>query len=246
MKVNFYGININLLNTEEILSEFKKCFTTNGLKSIFFLNAHYYNLSCKDKEYKEVLNNSNFVLNDGIGVKIGLKLINIAEKENMNGTDLIPKMLGKCEQLKKNVFLLGGKDGVAEKAKLNINTNMSKLNIVGCRSGFFNKNEENEIINEIIKSNTDVLIIGMGAPIQEKWVNDNREKLKGVSVVIAGGAILDFIAGEFSRAPIFMRKYGLEWLFRLINEPRRLFGRYIIGNIKFLINIIIRYRKYKV
>lgn len=236
-KINFYGINLSLIDTSEMLELCGHTFEANKTKTMFFLNAHYYNIACKDKEYKKILNKCDLLLNDGIGVKLGLKLKGLKEKENMNGTDLIPKIIEISSKNNKNIYLLGGTEDVAEKAGEKIKEKYENINIVGYHSGFFNKAEERKIINEIIDNDTDVLIVGMGAPLQEKWVYDNLEKLQSVNIIVAGGAILDFISERVTRAPIWVRKLNMEWVYRLLLEPKRLFNRYVIGNFKFFINI---------
>ncbi|MCD2502354.1 WecB/TagA/CpsF family glycosyltransferase [Clostridium sp. NSJ-145] len=238
-KTNFYGINIDILNTNEVLTLCNQYYYENEerAKTILFLNAHYYNLSVKDLEYKKILNESDLVLNDGIGVKLGLKFKKISEKENMNGTDLIPKIIEIAIKNNKGIYLLGGEQGISTKAKENLQKKYSDIIISGERNGFINKEENKFIIDDINTSKAELLIIGMGAPLQEKWINENKEKLKNVKIIIAGGAILDFLSGKVSRAPMFLRKLKLEWLYRLYLEPRRLFKRYVIGNVMFFINI---------
>lgn len=236
-KINFYGINIDILNTKEVLTLCRKFFCDNKAKTILFLNAHYYNLSVKDLEYKNILNSSDLVLNDGIGVKLGLKFKGINEKENMNGTDLIPRIIELAVDKRKGIYLLGGEQGTSIKAKENLKKRYRDIIISGDRNGFINKDENKNVIEDINNSKAELLIIGMGAPLQEKWINDNKEKLENIKIIIAGGAILDFISGKVSRAPVFLRKIKLEWLYRLLLEPKRLFKRYVIGNILFFINI---------
>lgn len=234
-KVNFYGVNLNLIDTSEMLKKCEYALKENSTKTVFFLNAHYFNIACKDKEYKEVLNKCDLLLNDGIGIRLGLKFKGLSEKENMNGTDLIPKII--ADLYNKNVYLLGGAEGVAEKATEKIKENLVDVNVVGWNNGFFDKEEEEKIINEIVNKNVEVLIVGMGAPLQEKWIYNNLDKLNGVKLVVAGGAILDFISGKVSRAPRWVRKLNMEWFYRLLLEPKRLFERYVIGNFRFFINI---------
>lgn len=236
-KVNFYGVNLNLIDTSEMLEIWGDAFEEDKTKTMFFLNAHYYNIACKDKEYKKILNKCDLLLNDGIGVRLGLKFKGLKEKENMNGTDLIPKIIEISSKNNKNIYLLGGIEDVAEKAGEKIKAKCENVNIVGYHSGFFDKDEEVKIIKEIVNNDTDILIVGMGAPLQEKWIYNNLDKLQGVKLVVAGGAILDFISERVSRAPVWVRKLNMEWVYRLLLEPKRLFERYVIGNFKFFINI---------
>ena len=151
----------------------------------------------------------------------------------MNGTDFIPKLLTLARDLNKNVYLLGGEEGVAEKAKQNLEWKIPGIKVVGTRNGYFDFDDDNEIVKDIVNKNTDLLIVGMGVPRQELWLTKNKEKLDGVKISVAGGAILDFISENVKRAPKWMRKSGTEWVFRLVQEPVRLFKRYFIGIPKF-------------
>lgn len=236
-KVNFYGVNLNLIDTKELLESCEGFLEQSGTKTVFFLNAHYYNIACKDKQYKNLLNKCDLLLNDGIGIRLGLKLKGLKEKENMNGTDLIPKIIELSANNNSNMYLLGGVEGVAKKASEKIKEKWKNAKIAGEHSGFFDKEEEEEIINEIVNNKIDVLIVGMGAPLQEKWIYDNWDKLQSVKIIVAGGAILDFISEKVTRAPMWVRKLNMEWVYRLLLEPKRLFDRYVIGNFKFFINI---------
>lgn len=232
MKVKFTNVDINLINKKEAMDICRGYFNSSNVNTIYFLNAHCYNVSRKNEKYKIALNNASLLLNDGIGVKLGLAINGLREKENMNGTDLIPEIVKLATDNGKKLYLLGGKPGIAKLAKKNLLERYAGCEIVGVNDGYFT--DSNEIVNDIINKKADILIVGMGVPLQEVWIDENKEKLKGVQLIIAGGAILDFISGNVKRAPICIRKLKLEWIYRLIQEPKRLFKRYIIGNFKFL------------
>jgi N-acetylglucosaminyldiphosphoundecaprenol N-acetyl-beta-D-mannosaminyltransferase len=205
--------------------------------SIFFVNAHCFNIAQENKEYLSTLNHSELVLNDGIGIDIACKLENIQNTENLNGTDLIPKVLEIASDNNYRVYLLGTKHDIIEKAVENIKKTWPKIQIAGYHSGFFTTEEELGIINDINSKKTDILLVGMGVPIQELWINKNRNKLNSVKIFIAGGAIIDFLSGYIKRAPVLWRKCRLEWMYRLIQEPKRLFKRYVFGNFLFMFYI---------
>jgi N-acetylglucosaminyldiphosphoundecaprenol N-acetyl-beta-D-mannosaminyltransferase len=159
-------------------------------------------------------------------------------EENMNGTDFIPKVVNYCQLNDVKVFLLGGKPGIAETAAQNWASEFPGLRICGTCSGYFSDNDQ--VIQQISDSGAQVLIVGMGVPKQEVWLHENRMALSTVKVALAGGAILDFTANKFPRAPKFMQKTGLEWIYRLYREPRRLAKRYIVGNAVFLHHIFMK------
>jgi len=229
LKTRYYNINIDVLDTPETLS---KCYMYLGSVSnhlVFFINAHCFNIAQKNIEYRDTLNRSDILLNDGIGIKLGAYKIGIHLKENMNGTDFIPKLLEFARDYGKNIFLLGGRDGIADSAAKKIQLEFPGISIVGSRNGYFEFENDQVVIDEIIQMKTEILIVGMGVPRQELWLSRNKEKLTGVKISVAGGAILDFLSQNVVRAPGWMQKIGIEWVFRLIQEPRRLFKRYFIG-----------------
>lgn len=241
IKTKLYNVNIDLVNSHDVLNLCKNMLMYDKFNSIFFVNAHCFNIAQNNMQYINAINNADLLLNDGIGIELACRMNGIRVLENMNGTDFIPKVLNLASCMNKKVYLFGAKESVVEKAKSNIENKLININIVGVHSGYFDDIEEKKIINEINDKKVDILILGMGVPIQEIWATENKSKLRTVKICIAGGAIIDFISGNVKRAPLIMRKLKLEWLYRLINEPKRLWKRYIIGNFLFIYYII----KYK-
>lgn len=233
-KTEFYNIGINITDKKNVMNICNRFFLSDKTRTVFFLNAHCFNIAQKNQKYRNALNNSDLVLNDGIGIKLGSYLAGIKIRENLNGTDLIPEILSLAANNRKKVFFLGGKEGVAEKASQTIKDRIPEMQIAGCLSGYFSKKEEQEVIEKVNSSEAELLVLGMGVPKQELWASRNRDKLENIKIIIAGGAILDFLSGRIRRAPLWMRKMNMEWVFRLINEPGRLWKRYIIGNILFV------------
>lgn len=239
MKKNFLGLDIDILDKYEALNRCHEFFKSNNYNGICFINSHCYNVSRKNYIYRNAIKGNNLILNDGIGMKIGMRLFNIHEKENMNGTDFIPEVINLAVNLNKNIYLLGGKPGVVDDVEKNLKKTFINCNIVGKYHGYFNKEEGKKIINDINSKKVELLIVGMGVPIQEIWLAENNKFFETVRIGIAGGAILDFLSGRISRAPKIMRVLKLEWLYRLILEPKRLWKRYLIGNIQFIYYMII-------
>ena len=241
MKLNstdFYHLRINNMDTGAVLDFIDTQIDADHTqaKSIFFLNSHYFNLSLKSTPYQQALSDADLVLNDGMGVKIASILQGIDLKENMNGTDLIPKILDGCQRRGVKVFLLGGKAGIAEKASEALKVKFPQLDVCGTHSGYFSEDEP--IIEQINASEAELLVLGMGAPKQEIWLQENRAALQTVKIAVAGGAILDFAAGIFPRAPRFIQVIGFEWFWRMSMEPARLAKRYFFGNVAFLSHVI--------
>ncbi len=233
----YYNIPVDILDTPETIAKCSDYCNSNDNHLIFFINAHCFNIAQQHPGYKNALEKANLVLNDGIGIKLGALIAGIHIKENMNGTDLIPKIIEWGAKNHKNLYLLGGEENIASIAKKNLEDRIHGLNIAGIRNGFFDFNNDREIIDDIISKKTDILIVGMGVPRQELWLVKNKDKLHGVQISVAGGAILDFLAQKVKRAPVWMQKAGIEWVFRLMQEPLRLFKRYFIGIPVFFFNI---------
>lgn len=230
-------LRVNNIDTPTGLAYVGECVREPFTKthSLFFLNAHCFNVSLDDSAYLHALTNSDLLLNDGAGIKIASKLNAIALRENMNGTDFIPKIIEHSGVVNARVFILGARPGIADKAATTWKERYKNIDICGVQSGFFD--DVDVVIQNIIDVKTDILIIGMGVPIQEIWLEKHRHQLHGVKLAVAGGAILDFTAGEFKRAPEWVQKIGMEWLYRLLQEPTRLFKRYIFGNVRFLAHV---------
>ncbi|MCM3729101.1 WecB/TagA/CpsF family glycosyltransferase [Neobacillus cucumis] len=229
------NVKVNLTDEKELLPILHDRLVNKEKTKVFFLNAHCYNIAQKDEKYRANLNKADFVLNDGIGVDIGAKIFNFKFKENLNGTDLTPKILEVCAELSLRVFLLGGKPGVAEKASENMRKKIPFLNIVGTLDGYFK--ESTDVVSIINKTNPDVIICALGVPYQENWISDNFNKING-TMFLAVGAFLDFASNNITRAPKVFRKLKSEWIYRLLLEPKRMWKRYLIGNFTFIYYIL--------
>ena len=197
-----------------------------------FINAHCLNIAYKNREYKKVLNSCSAVFADGIGAKIGAKMLGYEVEENVNGTDMFPLLAQKPYR----IYLLGGAPGVAAKALENARALNGKAEFVGCADGFFCDKSEKAVFAEIKALQPDIVLVAMGVPKQEMWINEHLHDLPGC-VAIGVGGLLDFVSERISRAPLWMRKCNIEWCYRLYNEPIRLFKRYIIGNPLFILRV---------
>lgn len=201
-----------------------------------------------DYEFHRIYEDADLILADGVPVIWASKFLKKTLKEKVSGSDLFPLL---CEHASKKgykVFFLGGLEGVAEKAKEELQRKYINLNVVGtyCPPFGFEKNEEenNKIIKILNDVKPDILFVGVGAPKQEKWIYNNRDQYK-VPVSLGIGASFDFIAKTTKRAPVWMQKVGLEWFYRFLQEPKRMFKRYFIDDSKFIILLIKEMRKIK-
>ncbi len=241
MKVPFYNLAVDNLDSAGFFASLAQRLESDEQVVVNFLNAHCFNVAQKNEAYRRALLAGTFLLNDGIGVEIGAGLLGFRFRENLNGTDLIPRLLALCEERGLPVFLLGAKPEVISVARDNLQKSFPRLVIAGVADGFFK--DHGEMVRTITDSGARVLVTGMGVPYQELWVEQHRREMPSVRVLVSGGAVFDFLSGTVSRAPVWVRNVKLEWCYRLMQEPRRLFRRYVIGNFVFLYHILrLRFR----
>ncbi|HLG25729.1 MAG TPA: WecB/TagA/CpsF family glycosyltransferase [Candidatus Gracilibacteria bacterium] len=193
----------------------------------------------KNPPFQKVLNETDLNIPDGTGVIMAAKFLKKPLKGRVTGTDIMKKL---CEKFthETKVFLLGGSDGIAEKTKEVLRHGNPHLNIVGTHAGSPSHEEEQQIRKKINDSGANVLFIAFGAPNQELWLHRTLPHLPHVRLAMGVGGAFNFIAGVRKRAPVWMQKIGLEWFFRLIQEPRRIkriFNATIKFPIVFLLNI---------
>ena len=198
---------------------------------IGYVNADCLNKLKDSDKYRKNLAKFNLVLPDGVGLKWALKLKGILPGDNINGTDFSPKILELAAQENWSVFFLGGEGDISKNALAKFKNVYPNLNVAGSHHGFFN--EDKLVIDYINKSKVQILFVGFGSPLQEQWVVDNYKYLS-VNIVICVGGMFDFYAGKVQRAPLLIRQVGFEWLYRLYQEPKRLWNRYIVGNANFI------------
>ena len=200
---------------------------------VSFVNADCANLAYRDAEYLRVVNGSALVLADGIGMKLAGHLLGQELKQNVNGTDLFPRLCAALAGAKTRVFLLGARPEVVAGVRAWIEQQHPALIVCGSRDGYFSPAEEPQVIADIATSRADLLLVALGAPRQEKWIARNLGQT-GVKVALGVGGLFDFYSGRIPRAPLWLRELGCEWVYRLYQEPRRMWRRYLIGNLLFL------------
>lgn len=202
---------------------------------------HIINLQT-DPDFQTIYDNADLILADGMPLIWASKFLGSPLKQRIAGSDLMPALCHTAAQKGYKVFLLGGRPNAAIKAKAILETNNPGLNICGTYCppfGFENDNIENQkIIEEVSKCKPDLLFVGLGSPKQEKWIYNNLNAIN-VPVSIGIGVTIEFISGDVVRAPVWMQTSGLEWVWRLAMEPRRLWKRYLLKDMKFF-KIIVR------
>jgi alpha-1,3-mannosyltransferase len=232
-------VDVAVLEKEQALSLVVAAVATKQPYMIFFANAHTINTARQIDGFSRALQRA-LVLNDGIGVDLASRwLYRRPFPTNLAGTDFVPELLDRFPGGTR-LFLLGASPGVADRAALAIRAQHRHIEVVGTQHGFFAKEDEAGVLDRIAASGAQFVLVAMGHPRQETWVAQNIDRLP--ATVMCVGALLDFFAG-MPRAPLWVRQLRMEWIFRLLKEPRRLARRYVIGNATFLASIFVSDRR---
>jgi N-acetylglucosaminyldiphosphoundecaprenol N-acetyl-beta-D-mannosaminyltransferase len=235
-KINICGIYIDNVSMHEVITLTESLIKEDKNSYIVTPNIDHIVRLQKDAEFRQVYKEASLVLTDGMPLVWGSKLLGTPLKEKVSGSDLFPNLCKLASERGYKVFFLGGRMGAALKASEVLKLQYSNIQIVGNYAppfGFENDEEENNrIVKMIIESKPHILFVGLGAPKQEIWIYRNKNKYN-VPVSIGIGASLDFVSGVVKRAPLWMQKVGLEWFWRLKTEPKRLWKRYLIDDMKF-------------
>jgi len=239
-KIDILGVKIDRLTFEEASDKFKSFFSYDGCSSVVTPNSEMIYYAQKHLPLMHSLNSSDLSIPDGIGVVYASRILGSPLPERVTGFDLLEQSLQWLAENKKTVFLLGGRKdaanygrravrhlfrnnpySVAELAAESMIKRHPDLIISGTHHGYFSKEEENELIDLINKSNPDLLCVGLGSPKQEVFLHENKHNLNAKAAICVGGCY-DIWAGLYNRASLFWQEKGLEWLFRLFQQPERL------------------------
>lgn len=220
-KVEILGIKIDNVDMDEAAGILSGFLHGNTYSKVFTPNSEILLEAVRDREFEGILNSGQLVVPDGIGVVVASKFYGTPLKERVAGMDLMMRLMNIADSQGRSIYLLGGREGVAEEAAIKLTEEYGGLKIAGTRNGYFDSDEEESIINQINSSNADILLAALGAPKQERFICKHSDRLK-VKIAMGVGGSLDVLAGKVKRAPVFYQKAGLEWLYRLIKEPRRI------------------------
>ena len=190
-------------------------------------------MSISEPKFFNQLTKADALFADGSGMRLAAKKAGFQLNGNNNGTDMLPHLCKSFVESKQSLYFFGAKPGIAEKAANTLRAKYSGLNIVGTEHGYNENKTSEQIIEAINNSGCDVLLVAMGSPVQEKWLLEHKDKLHCKTALAVGG-LFDFYSGNISRSPMWLREIGMEWIWRLMQEPRNKFNRYVIGNPLFL------------
>ncbi|GAB76707.1 WecB/TagA/CpsF family glycosyltransferase [Austwickia chelonae] len=238
-QVNLFDVSIANTTMEEALSQVitraREEPRTGQADLVYFVNPGCLNIAVTDRSYRMVLHRASLILPDGIGLKVASRMKGIALRENVNGTDMFPRLCKAAADEGIPIFLLGARPGVAETAARAVQHAYPGLRIVGTHHGYISSHDD-EVVDLVNRSGARLLLVAMGVPQQEMWCDRMRPRLDP-GVIMGVGGLFDFYSGRIPRAPLWVRELGMEWVWRLKQEPRRMWRRYVIGNPLFLFRV---------
>jgi len=240
--VNLLGRRITFMTVSDIIDTINTACVKKKKIVIANYNVHSFNLSMQIPWFYSFLQNSEVAHCDSVGILKATKWmgLELPLQYRASYTLLMPKLLEHCSQQELSIFLLGAKSEHSDAAIERLQAQHPTLVVKG-HHGYFDMQDtdrNNEVIQQINQAKTKILIVGMGMPIQENWIRINRERIDA-NIIMAGGAVIDRLAGAVPDCPAFLSNIGLEWLYRLCREPKRLATRYLIGNLAFILHIIL-------
>jgi N-acetylglucosaminyldiphosphoundecaprenol N-acetyl-beta-D-mannosaminyltransferase len=229
------SLNISLGTYGEFLKEFLLLAQKRISSYVCVANVHMLIEAYKDKTFQTAINSADIVTPDGMPLAKGLEILYGIKQDRVAGMDILPDLLKSSEEQNLSVYFYGGTQAILDLTKKFCDKNFPKLSIAGMYSPPFKeltKDENTNIIEQINHAQPHFVFVALGCPKQEKWMNGMKGKINACMLGIGGA--LPVMAGLQKRAPLWMQKYSLEWLFRLFQEPGRLFKRYFITNSLFL------------
>lgn len=240
-RVEVLGVGVDPLTVEELHAEIGRMVRDGRHGLVLNANVHCLNLAYRDPALRGLLNGAEVVFCDGAGVMLAARLLGRRIPERITYADWAWQLAAYAAAEGFSLYFLGARPGVAEKAAQKLKERYPDLKVSGIRHGHFDHaagSPENEaVIREINAAAPDILLVGFGMPLQERWLMENWHRVDA-RVALTGGAVFDYVSGELRRGPRFLTDNGFEWLARLLVEPGRLWRRYVIGNPVFLLRVL--------
>ncbi|MED4046588.1 WecB/TagA/CpsF family glycosyltransferase [Priestia aryabhattai] len=234
---SLFGYDFECSSMDEMVLKIKKLIQTDKKIHLHTVNVDHIVLAYKDILFEKVIREADLVVADGMPIVWLSKLKKKNIPERITGIDLSKELCAKSSSYNFKLYFLGAGKGVGEKAKKNLEAMYPGVQIVGhyspSREEINNEQSSKQIIKQINNSGANILLVALGAPKQEFWISQYKEELN-TNLNIGVGATLDFMANTVNRAPVWMQKSGLEWFYRLIQEPKRMINRYLVQDSIFI------------
>ncbi|RYH76191.1 glycosyltransferase [Flavobacteriaceae bacterium 144Ye] len=233
-RYNILNTNIDNLSMQETLAKIKKSINQKSQIHHVVVNAGKIVAMQSDQQLRQSVNESDLINADGQAVVWASKFLGKPIKERVAGIDLMVNLVHLAYKNKYKIFFFGAKEDVVKKVVDTYSTQYSPNIIAGYRNGYFKKGEEKTIAQQISDSGANILFVAISSPTKENFLYENKKALKNVNFIMGVGGSFDVVSGKVKRAPLWMQKAGLEWFYRFIQEPKRMWKRYLIGNSKFI------------
>lgn len=224
---------VNAISLDETVDEIEKIIARGVPTQHVVINASKVNLMEGDPELASIVNECPLINADGASIVWAAKKLGVPLRERVTGIDLFQRLVGLASEKGYRIYLFGAKEEVVTKVKAIFEDMYPGIQIVGYRNGYFTEADEPQIVSDMAASGADMMFVAFSSPKKEYWVHKYIDQI-GIPFVMGVGGSFDVVAGVTDRAPTWMQEHGLEWFYRFIQEPGRLWKRYIIGNLKFV------------
>ena len=224
---------VNAISLDETVDEIEKIIAKGVPTQHVVINASKVNLMEVDHELASIVNECPLINADGASIVWAAKKLGVPLRERVTGIDLFQRLVGLASEKGYRIYLFGAKEEVVTKVKSIFEDRYPGIQIAGYRNGYFTETDEPQIVSDMAASGADMMFVAFSSPKKEYWVHKYIDQI-GIPFVMGVGGSFDVVAGVTDRAPTWMQEHGLEWFYRFIQEPGRLWKRYIIGNLKFV------------
>jgi N-acetylglucosaminyldiphosphoundecaprenol N-acetyl-beta-D-mannosaminyltransferase len=235
------GVGVDPLTVEDLHAEIGRLVRGGRGGLVLNVNAHCLNLCYEDPALRGFFNGAEVVFCDGAGVMLAVRVLGGRIPARITYADWTWRLAAFAASEGFSLFFLGARPGVAQVAAEKLKERHPDLKIAGVRHGYFDHSagspQSEKVVDDINAAAPDILLVGLGMPLQERWLMENRERIDA-GAVLTGGAVFDYVSGRLSRGPRFLTRNGFEWLARLLAEPRRLWRRYLLGNPVFVLRVL--------
>lgn len=235
-RIELFGVPMDALSMGETVREIDRRIADGLFTQHVVVNVAKLVQMQDDPELARAVKACDLINIDGAGVVFGGRLLGLRIPERVAGIDLFEELLGYAEAAGKSVYLLGATPEILSRTVANVRRDHPELEIAGCHHGYFWDDEE-AVVREIRASGAALLFVGIGSPLKERFINRWRDDF-GVLFAMGVGGTFDVVAGKVRRAPVWMQRAGLEWLFRVVQEPRRMWRRYLVTNTRFVMMVL--------
>ena len=242
-KIDFLGFEIDNLSMDETVQKINNHIIDGDKIQHVVINVAKFINSRKNELLKESITSADIINIDGAGIIYGMKILGLRPIERVTGIDLMINLLSLANKNRYSVYFLGAKDSVLNKMLFNIKLKYPNLVIAGYRNGYWdNDNQEQDVVETINKVAPNIVFVGISSPKKELFIKQYKNEIN-YNIIMGVGGSFDVLSGKTSRAPIFMQNYGMEWAYRLYQEPIRMWKRYLTTNSTFLLRILFEYIK---